>query len=737
MSALHEWVNTPKCDVGQVAYGADVAFGPIDAHRNLRGPYTAAGTLLRALSDDAHARAPDLVFAHLLALLVVAPELRKRVPVPADVNRWLSIPREGNWPVWTRRIAHGLADFLLAYSERLYPSGVVAAFKNLDAADFTDQEFISVLLRRADPRILRLRVHTTTDRVDAVLASALNAYTTRSPPPSSDPECSVPEAWRAWFATRGVPTGDATELWRDLSEHVVLDVARPPSCSLAHLLIDAATAMAPSSRMELARAHVTSDGTSQRLLAAHLYECLPAGERRALHLARASLLAELDEPSLRLGAIPYHHEQAGGDVETLLAASTECMNLACYDAALDWATRGRRMIDPSEREIYCGVTRNRLFALLLLRRYDEVDALCMEISSDNDDPALLAHVAYARAILNARLYERSRHDYDAADKLIGQSLAFTARVPASSTRAVNTAFLMNTRALVELRKGRQDLAERILTEAISYMAREAPDRFRIESIILWHNLSRLHVITGRPERAADDLSKLLTQEPTYAEAWFDRAVIHQQAGRYEAALADYNAAIRWGPPQVEAHFNRGQTLAALARKDEACAAYDYVLVLDPDFVEARLNRALLRYERGDRDGANTDVFQALRLAPGDARLHCLKGLLAMQNDDMDAGFAAFTCAVEADPLLADPLANRAIISFRRGDLEAALDDLTRALSIREDAGILYNRGRVFKSQRRWREAIDDFERALSLTEGEATDVTRHRDECLAMMRRKT
>ncbi len=206
VSALHEWVNTPKCDVGQVAYGADVAFGPIDAHRNLRGPYTAAGTLLRALSDDAHARAPDLVFAHLLALLVVAPELRKRVPVPADVNRWLSIPREGNWPVWTRRIAHGLADFLLAYSERLYPSGVVAAFKNLDAADFTDQEFISVLLRRADPRILRLRVHTTTDRVDAVLASALNAYTTRSPPPSSDPECSVPEAWRAWFATRGVPT---------------------------------------------------------------------------------------------------------------------------------------------------------------------------------------------------------------------------------------------------------------------------------------------------------------------------------------------------------------------------------------------------------------------------------------------------------------------------------------------------------------------------------------------------
>ena len=74
-------------------------------------------------------------------------------------------------------------------------------------------------------------------------------------------------------------------------------------------------------------------------------------------------------------------------------------------------------------------------------------------SAHGTDPALLAHATYAMAILNARLYERSRRDYDAAKSWIEKSQAFTDATPASPTRAVNAAFLMNTLALVEMRKG--------------------------------------------------------------------------------------------------------------------------------------------------------------------------------------------------------------------------------------------------------------------------------------------
>ena len=287
-----------------------------------------------------------------------------------------------------------------------------------------------------------------------------------------------------------------------------------------------------------------------------------------MHLARAESLGRLGEPSLALGAIPFHHEQAGGDAATLLAASRSCLDMACYDAALEWAVRGRRMLahappGKTQGKTYADLTRQMLFALLLLGRYDEVERLCEDLLADSTDSALLAHATYAMAILNARLYERSRRDYDAAKSWIEKSQAFTDATPASPTRAVNAAFLMNTLALVEMRKGRADVARQTLVDALALMARDAPDLYRNESAILLHNMARLEIATGRPDLAIGHLSTLLSQQPGDSSAWFDRGLIHQRAGRHDAALRDYDAAIRWEPAHTEAHFNRAQTLAAL------------------------------------------------------------------------------------------------------------------------------------------------------------------------------
>lgn len=57
-----------------------------------------------------------------------------------------------------------------------------------------------------------------------------------------------------------------------------------------------------------------------------------------LHLARAAALGALNQESLKLGAIPFHHEQASADTTPLLAASNRCMHLTYYEASLDWAS---------------------------------------------------------------------------------------------------------------------------------------------------------------------------------------------------------------------------------------------------------------------------------------------------------------------------------------------------------------------------------------------------------------
>jgi tetratricopeptide (TPR) repeat protein len=521
----------------------------------------------------------------------------------------------------------------------------------------------------------------------------------------------------------------AAGLWHDVS--VYYGRGSPPRTrSLEPLLDECIASLSAHDREALALAHVNADGTSHRVLAKHVYRRLQASERKTMHLVRAASLASLGQPSLSLGAIPFHHEQAGDDAERLLTASRACLDMACYDAALDWSVRGRRMLSRAPRgKTYGDLTRNMLFALLLLGRYDEVATLCQDLLSHSEDPALLAHATYAMAILNARLYEQSRRDYDAAKSWIEKSQKFTENMPASPTRAVNTAFLMNTLALVEMRKGRPHAAQQKLVEAVELMARSAPELYGTESVILLHNMARLHAATGRNDLAIDQLSTLLSQQPSDSAAWFDRGLIHQRAGRHEAALSDYDMAIRWEPAHVEAHFNRAQVLAALDRNEEAIATYGRVIVLQPDFVDARLNRAILLRERGDLSLASSDIARALRYRPNDARLLCLQGLIEMGLGRHAAASEAFTRSIEADPLLADPWANRAIVAIRRGELRAALHDLTKALALREDAAILYNRGRVFESRRQWPKAADDYSRALVLDGGDKEAINRGYERC--------
>jgi tetratricopeptide (TPR) repeat protein len=658
----------------------------------------------------------------------VAPEIGCYVGVPADVRQALIVSREGNPPSWTRRIANGATDFILGYFEG-ERSGRVAVFTNVDDADPTDQEFISVLLRRADPGNLRLCICTRSDRLDPPLAAALEQYARRRRRKKSGSGIlEVPMVWAAWFAACGLSDELAVGLWRDLS--VYGHGRGSPPRSLEPFLDESIASLSAHERHTLALAHVNADGTSHRVLAKHVYRRLQASERKAMHLAHAASLVSLGEPSLSLGAIPFHHEQAGDDAERLLTASRSCLDMAWYDAALDWSVRGRRMLSRAPRgKIYGDLTRNMLFALLLLGRYDDVAALCQDLLSQSEDPALLAHATYAMAILNARLYERSRQDYDAAKSWIEKSRKFTENMPASPTRVINAAFLMNTLALVEMRKGRPDAAQQKLVEAVGLMARSAPELYATESVILLHNMARLYVATGRIDLAIDQLSTLLSQQPSDSAAWFDRGLIHQRAGRHEAALNDYDTAIRWEPAHVEAHFNRAQVLSGLHRNEEAIAAYGRVIVLQPDLVDARLNRAILLRERGDLSLANSDIADALRYRPNDARVLCLQGLIEMGIGHHAAASDAFTRSIEADPLLADPWANRAILAVKRGDLRGALHDLTKALALREDAAILYNRGRVFESQRQWQKAADDYSRALVLDAGDSAAISRGCERC--------
>ncbi len=165
--ARHYWVDV----AGRGRRAAIIAGLPVpppllamtSAHRRLRGPYTAAGTIVRAVAGDALERFPALVAAHEIELRCVAPEVRDRMPATHETLTSLAVPQERTRfysRLRTLRIAHGLTEFLRDYVTAIgAPRSIVV--DDADSADPTDQELLSVLLRRLDPGLLTVVVATT------------------------------------------------------------------------------------------------------------------------------------------------------------------------------------------------------------------------------------------------------------------------------------------------------------------------------------------------------------------------------------------------------------------------------------------------------------------------------------------------------------------------------------------------------------------------------------------------
>ena len=196
----HRWISAPSADPDLPLLAR------IDAHRRLRGPYTAAGSLVRALEFD-----PALLARHDVEVLTVAPELRGTVTSTRETLTSLAPPDERTRfypPARTQRIAHGLAE-LLRDTVATGPRRALV-IERADEADPTDVEWIATLLRRIDPARLQIVVCA---GEDGSLTNALRRYADRgagveraqSPLPTTSPP-TAPMVGCAPPTTRWTPT---------------------------------------------------------------------------------------------------------------------------------------------------------------------------------------------------------------------------------------------------------------------------------------------------------------------------------------------------------------------------------------------------------------------------------------------------------------------------------------------------------------------------------------------------
>ncbi|HVQ90812.1 MAG TPA: tetratricopeptide repeat protein [Mycobacteriales bacterium] len=684
-SDSHRWLAgglaSDRAELYRLAGLGPALLPPVPAYRRLRGPYTAAGTMLRVLVPEALRRWPDLVAAHDVEILTVAPELRSVVPASRETLTSLAVPSERTRfysRLRTLRLAHGLTEFLRDHLRRLDAGPHSLLIEGAEHADSTDQELLAVLLRRLDPALLTLAIGT------------------------------------------GTRPGPGPGLAEALRRHAVeLTPAAVPALPRPAGVVDA---------VRLAQRYVDSDGTSDESRLRAAYHGLEPAHRARLHDERAAELESRDELSLLLGAVPYHRERgsdpAGVGAQALRFALDYCIDHGFYEATVDCGHRGRRLVDSSTQlEMWWAYTTKMTTSLAALGRAQEAEDLYDEARASSTSPSVHLQAAYATAMLYTRHHPDSKKDHRRAKAWINAAIAFSSMLPDPQERAFQTVFNQNGLALIEVHLRNLPAALRLVDSGLSRLDKDLdPAEHRLHRSVLRYNRAQVYAGLGRLDEALADYTGVIEADPNYAEYYFDRGGILRKLGRDDEALADYERAMALSPPYPEVYYNRADLLLDRGDLAAARADFDYVLELDPGYLDALINRAGLLCELDEWAAARRDVDAGLELAPGDPHLHCLLGRLESEAGDPAAARAAFTAALTADPTLQAAWANRATLAFETGDIPAALDDLSRALAIEDDADLRINRATAYQAAGDLDSALIDLARARDLGAPEADDL---------------
>src|SRR5437660_3572242 len=217
----------------------------------------------------------------------------------------------------------------------------------------------------------------------------------------------------------------------------------------------------------------------------------------------------------------------------------------------------------------------------------------------------------------------------------------------------------------------------LVETAIARLDRElTSDQHQLHRSVLLYNRGQVHARLAHWDEALADYTAVIALDPYFSEYYLDRGNLYRQQKRYVEALADYQQVLKLSPPYPEVYYNRAVLLVDMERVDEALADYNYVLELEPDYVDGLLNRASLLYEQGDFQAARRDVERGLQLQPEHAQLLCVLGLIEIAEEHPAQAHQALSTAITLDSSLVAAWANRAVLAFETGRVDAALGHLT-------------------------------------------------------------
>ena len=159
------------------------------------------------------------------------------------------------------------------------------------------------------------------------------------------------------------------------------------------------------------------------------------------------------------------------------------------------------------------------------------------------------------------------------------------------------------------------------------------------------------------------------------------------------------------------HFQNGNADAALADVNRA-------LELKSDYIDALYLRAALRSKKGDTAGVLADYNKIIELVPSALGVEVVyhnRSMMRLASKDIDGALDDLNKAVSINPKVGAIYNGRAIARLQKGDLDGALADYEKAIELNPGLPSSFLGRGYFRYQKRdFERAIADFTKAIEL-----------------------
>ncbi len=195
------------------------------------------------------------------------------------------------------------------------------------------------------------------------------------------------------------------------------------------------------------------------------------------------------------------------------------------------------------------------------------------------------------------------------------------------------------------------------------------------------------------------------------------AMTHIQIGFWRSSYSLFAHAIEVTGPNAIAEGNLGSALMELRRPDLAVSHLERAVQLLPTLPAPHYSLGTLLQRQNQLDRAQREYQLALKYASDNqeaAQTHNNIGVLFNQLGRRDDAVAEFTQAIALNPSERNSFIGRGIIEHDENELDAALQDFTRASQVSPSPLALYWQGRVLEEQGKLAAAAEAYRAALKL-----------------------